>query len=186
MTDITLSHNDDIKKVISFMSTVGAIIVPFIYVQYQMNNVDSKVEQIAKKLASTVQHVASIKIEEGRMDTVFSHIRYLTNQVKEQKQQIEYLTNLLKTQQRMFQDLVQQLEVQGINYVPPKIRFDDEKRKVEEKQKKRKKKKSKNNDDVTLSESEKSNESEISIDDMKKKERNKKNNKIQSLEDLGV
>jgi len=119
------------EKLILFLANIGAIVAPYLVVQYQIYQGKQEIEGLTKRLASTIQQVASLKVDEGRLETIFSHIKYLTTQVKEQKQTIEYLTNSIKNQQKVFQDLVQQLELQGITYTPSRIRFEEVRRSEE-------------------------------------------------------
>jgi len=189
------------EKLILFLANIGAIVAPYFVVQYQIYQGKQEIEGLTKRLASTIQQVASLKVDEGRLETIFSHIKYLTTQVKEQKQTIEYLTNSIKNQQKVFQDLVQQLELQGITYTPSRIRFEEVRKKEDseesdqstdqssektETEEEEEREKEKNKEKSRKKEREKKGREKEKNRKREKKDRNTDQNKNINLSDLGV
>jgi hypothetical protein len=146
------------EKLTNLIVIVGSITIPYVFIQYQIYQMRQEIEQLNKKLISTIQQVASIKIEESKIETLFSHLRQIASQMKSEKVLLQNITTTVRNQQRILNELINQLNTEGITNIvhrPVTILFNEE-----------------NTDESIVLDSEK-----------KKKKKEKKKS---SLEDLGL
>lgn len=102
------------EKLTNLIVIVGSITIPYIFIQYQIYQLKQENEQLNKKLVSTIQQVASIKIEESKIETIFSHLRHMVSQLKTQRAFIQNITNTIRNQQRVLNDMINQLGANGL------------------------------------------------------------------------
>jgi archaellum biogenesis protein FlaJ (TadC family) len=144
------------EKVTNLIVIVGSITIPYVFIQYQIYQMRQEIEQLNKKLISTIQQVASIKIEESKIETLFSHLRQIASQMKSEKVLLQNITTTVRNQQRILNELINQLNTEGITNIVHRP--------------------------VTIINEENTDES-IVLDSEKKKKKEKKKS---SLEDLGL
>jgi hypothetical protein len=145
------------EKLTNLIVIVGSITIPYVFIQYQIYQMRQEIEQLNKKLISTIQQVASIKIEESKIETLFSHLRQIASQMKSEKVLLQNITTTVRNQQRILNELINQLNTEGITNIVHRP--------------------------VTII-NEENNDESIVLDSEKKKK--KKEKKKSSLEDLGL
>lgn len=134
------------EKFLKLGIIIGAICIPYAFIEFQIYQFKQEIEELNRKLVSVVQQIASIKIEESKIESMFSHLKQMNQNMKNERSVIQGLVINLRNQQKIINDLVNQLNASGVTsimYKPlsiPELRTeDDEEDRMQETKKKKKK-----------------------------------------------
>lgn len=134
------------EKFLKLGIIIGAICIPYAFIEFQIYQFKQEIEELNRKLVSVVQQIASIKIEESKIESMFSHLKQMNQNMKNERSVIQGLVINLRNQQKIINDLVNQLNASGVTsimYKPlsiPELRTeDDEEDRMQEPKKKKKK-----------------------------------------------
>jgi uncharacterized protein YukE len=134
------------EKFLKLGIIIGAICIPYAFIEFQIYQFKQEIEELNRKLVSVVQQIASIKIEESKIESMFSHLKQMNQNMKNERSVIQGLVINLRNQQKIINDLVNQLNASGVTsimYKPlsiPELRTEeDEEDRMQEPKKKKKK-----------------------------------------------